>query len=182
MSEPGNRWGTLIVRASEHAPAASIELLIRLGASVDVWDDPKTAIDTAIGYTPLHAAAWHGNRDAAAVLLKHGAKASVREAKYCATPAGWADYSGHAEVRDLILDGPIDIFDAIVMDWPHRIPGVLALDPGALERPFGTYVIRPPNPSQSWVPDRSWTPRCSRSSRTRPTPCASCSSRAPIRR
>jgi hypothetical protein len=35
----GNRWGTLIVRASEGASARMIEELIRLGASVDARDD-----------------------------------------------------------------------------------------------------------------------------------------------
>ena len=36
--QPGGRWGTLIIRAAEQAPAQVIETLIRHGASVDVVD------------------------------------------------------------------------------------------------------------------------------------------------
>jgi len=64
----GKRWGNLIVRASEIAAGDVVERLILSGASVDVRDDPKTAIDSTSGYTPLHGAAWFGNRDAAIVL------------------------------------------------------------------------------------------------------------------
>jgi hypothetical protein len=89
--EPGNRWGTLIVRASERAPGHVIETLIRFGASVDAWDDPQTAVDGTSRFTPLHGAAWRGNVAAAEILLKHGANPRIREEKYCSTPAGWAD-------------------------------------------------------------------------------------------
>lgn len=44
--KPGNRWGALLVRASERAPGRVIESLIRADASVDVRDNPKTAVET----------------------------------------------------------------------------------------------------------------------------------------
>jgi ankyrin repeat protein len=100
--KPGHRWGTLIVRASEHASGQMIEELIRLGASVDARDDPSVAVDGTTGYTPLHGAAFRGNAEV--VLLKHGADPFAVEGKYQAPPAGWADYAGHFEVRDLILE------------------------------------------------------------------------------
>ncbi len=107
--KPGQRWSTLILRASETSAGHVVETLIRLGASVDVWDDPKTAVDSSTRFTPLHAAAWTGNAEAAAaVLLRHGANPAAREKHYCGTPAGWANYAGHGELRDLILQGPID--------------------------------------------------------------------------
>jgi ankyrin repeat protein len=77
-----------------------VESLIRAGASVDVRDEPKTAVDCTSGYTPLHAAAFHGNISAVSVLLKHGASVSAREEKYHGTPAGWANHAGHTEVHD----------------------------------------------------------------------------------
>jgi ankyrin repeat protein len=138
---PGGRWGTLIIRASEQASAHVIETLLRAGASVDVRDDSRTSVDSTAGYTPLHAAAFRGNGAAVAVLLAHGADVNARETRYCATPAGWADYAGHREVRDLILAGPIDLFEAIAFDLGDRIPDILERDPAALERPFGAYVI-----------------------------------------
>jgi ankyrin repeat protein len=141
--KPGGRWGRLIVRASERVPGDVIETLIRNGASVNVHDDPKTSIDSTSGYTPLHAAAWHGNVSAIEVLMKHGADVRAREEKYHGTPAGWADYSGHKEARDLILRGPIDIIEAIQYDMAQRVNAVLKEDPAALNRAFRDYGLFP---------------------------------------
>ena len=139
--KPGNRWGNLIVRASELAPGSVIEALIRAGASVDVRDDPKTSVDSTWGYTPLHAAAFHGNMGAASVLLKHGADVRVREEKYHGTPAGWANYAGHTEVRDLILRGKVDMMEAVEYGLTERILAILAQDAEALHRPFTEYPL-----------------------------------------
>ena len=137
---PGGAWARLIVRASEKGSAEVIELLIRHGASVDAIDATETSVDATAGYTALHAAAFHGNIDVVGVLMRHGASPRIRDGKYCATPAGWANYAGHDEVRDLILSGPIDPFDAIDFDRPDLIPAILARDPAALSRPFGEYA------------------------------------------
>ncbi len=155
--KPGYRWGDLIVRASECAPGRVIELLIHRGASVDVRDDPKTAVDSTSGYTPLHAAGFFGNADAAAVLLAHGANVNAREERYCGTPAGWANYAGHTQVRDLIVGGPIDVFEAIDRDVPARIPGILQRDSESLNRPFGQYFVGQSRPGQ-WWPESWCTP------------------------
>ena len=141
--EPGRRWGNLIVRASERAPGDVIETLIRNGASVSIRDDPKTSIDATSGYTPLHAAAWYGNVSAIDVLMRHGADVRAREEKYHGTPAGWADYAGHKEARDLILRGPIDIIEAIQYDMPQRVKALLEEDHRALNRAFGDYGLFP---------------------------------------
>jgi ankyrin repeat protein len=141
--KPGNRWGNLIVRASELAPGHVIEALISAGASVAARDDPKTSVDSTWGYTPLHAAAFHGNLSAAAVLLKHGANATVRDERYHGTPAGWANYAGHTDVRDLILQGPVDIMEAIEYGLTERILAILEGDPDALNRPFSAYSLNP---------------------------------------
>ena len=139
---PGGRFDTLIVRAAAHGSAEMIEALIRLGASVHVTDATETSIDQTTGYTALHAAAWDGNVAAAAVLLKHGADPRAREGKYCATPAGWANYNRKFECRDLILQSDrIDIFDAIRLDRTDLIRTILAKDPEALHRPHGAYAI-----------------------------------------
>jgi ankyrin repeat protein len=155
--KPGHRWGTLIVRASERAPGEVIETLIRFGASVDAWDDPKTAVDSAARFTPLHAAAARGNAGAAAALLKHGANPCARELKYCSGPAGWAAYCGYPAVRDLILASPIDLFEALAFDLTDRIAEILARDPQALNRPFGEYAPCEPREGQ-WWPEAWCTP------------------------
>ena len=137
---PGGRYDTLIVRASATQPKHVIETLLRLGADVNARDSQETSVDGTEGYTPLHAAAFHGNDAAARVLLRHGADVNARDGKYDGTPAGWADYAGHYHLRDVILRGPIDIFQAIDFDLTERIPQLLKTDPGALTRPRGGHT------------------------------------------
>jgi ankyrin repeat protein len=139
----GGRWGNLIVRASERAAGTVVETLIRAGASVDMRDDPKTAIDATWGYTPLHAAAFHGNLAAASVLVRHGANVRLREEKYHGTPAGWANYASHTEVRDLILREPVDIMEAIEYGLTERVLAILRQDPEAINRSFQHYPLFP---------------------------------------
>jgi len=153
---PGGRWDRVIVRASERAPAHVIEALVKAGASVHVRDDHRTAVDGTHGYTALHAAAFHGNTDAVRALLRLGANPADREDKYWGTPAGWANHAGHGDTRDLILDGVIDIFDAIEFDRVQRIAGILTRDPQALDRKFGAYVTGDQKPRE-WL-DPAWTP------------------------
>lgn len=155
--EPGHRWGRLIVRAAERASGRVIETLIRLGASVNVTDDSQLAVDEAKGYTALHGAAFKGRKDVVEVLLKHGANVRARDSKYCGTPAGWASFAGHREILDLIMRGPIDLFDAIDLDRPDRIPDILDRDPAAINRPFGEYVDCEPR-AGAWWPARESTP------------------------
>lgn len=141
--KPGCRWGNLILRASEHGSGKMVETLLRNRASVNIRDNPKTSIDNTSGYTPLHAAAWNGNLSVIPVLLRHGADVRAREEKYHGTPAGWADYAGHKEARNLILQGPIDIIEAIQYDLIDRVQRVLEEDPASLNRPFRDYGLFP---------------------------------------
>ena len=155
---PGQRWGTLIVRAAARGSKDILEALLRHGASVGVRDDTSTSIDSASGYTALHAAAFHGNRAAIEVLMAHGADVTARDGKYCGTPAGWANYAGHHDCRDLILAGPIDIFDAITLDRVDRLRDILERDPPALHRPFRAYATCASRPGSQWWPDPDMTP------------------------
>ncbi len=84
------------------------------------------------------------------MLLRYGANPTIRDDKYCATPAGWARYAGHTAVRDAILQGPIDVFDAIDHDRSDRIPAILDRDPDALTRTFGSYASCGDRPNQWW--------------------------------
>jgi ankyrin repeat protein len=153
---PEGRWGRLIIRAAEQAPGRVIETLIKHGASVNVMDTEETSVDGTVGYTPLHAAAFRGNLDAARVLLANGASATTRDSKYHGTPAGWASYAGHHAVRDLILRGPIDFFDAISFDLVDRMREIFDRSPATLNGPMQWHLIREPEPhewTKSW-----WTP------------------------
>jgi ankyrin repeat protein len=162
LSGTNNRgWARLLVHASSRASGRVLETLLRTvmrhrsGLSlVNMEDDGETAVDGASGYTPLHAAAFHGNNEAVAVLLKHGANPRTRDGKYCGTPAGWAAYAGHEETANLILEADIDLFDAINFDRADRVGDILDRDPGAIDRPFKAYASRPSREDQWWpAPD-----------------------------
>jgi ankyrin repeat protein len=141
--KPEGRWEKLIVRAAECASGEVIEALIAAGADVNISDNPQTSIDSTWGFTPLHCAGWYGNLSAIEVLMRHGAKVTARETKYHGTPAGWADYAGHKEARDLILRGPVDIIEAIQYEMTERVRKILDEDPGVLDRPFSEYGLFP---------------------------------------
>ena len=135
----GHRWERLVVRAAATASARTIDALVRYGADVNVRDNPDSAVDQTNGYTALHAAAWNGNEAAIAALLAHGADPTIREDKYGSAAAGWADYAGKVAARDLILEAPIDLFQAIHFDRLDRIPAIVSRDPDSLTRPLRHY-------------------------------------------
>jgi ankyrin repeat protein len=139
----GGRWEYLIVRASEQSPVSVIDALIAAGAEVNIFDGVKTAVDNTSGFTPLHAAAWHNNISAAKALLKHGANVRIREHRWHGTPAGWAAYAGHTEMRDLIKQQPVDIMEAIDFGLTERVLAIVDEDPEALNRPFSSYALYP---------------------------------------
>jgi uncharacterized protein len=155
------RWARLLVHASSRASGRVMETLLRTvmrhrsGLSiVNMQDDEETAVDGAAGYTPLHAAAFHGNDEAVSVLLKHGANPRTRDKKYCGTPAGWAAYAKHMGTANLILEADVDLFDAINFDRADRIGDILDRDPGAIDRPFKAYASCPSREDQWWpAPD-----------------------------
>jgi ankyrin repeat protein len=148
--KPGGRWGTLIVRAAESGDAALVERLLTLGASVNTVDDPATSIDHTDGYTALHAAGWHGKLEVIALLMRHGADVRLRDSKYTGSPASWANYAGQIAARDLIVQGPIDPIQATAFGLPDRVAGILANDPGALNRPLAAYLTDKSSPN-AWL-------------------------------
>lgn len=150
---PGGRLGTLIVRAAEQSSSHVMERLLRAGASANATVGTDTSIDSTCSYTALHAAAFHGNADAVSILIRNGANIRVRDSKYCGTPAGWANYKGHHAIRDFINSGAIDLFEAI-NGLAHRIPGIVAAEPDAIDKRFGEYADCPEN---KWI-DPSFTP------------------------
>jgi ankyrin repeat protein len=158
------RWARLVVHASARGSNRVMERLLRTvmrhhaGLTiVNMADDTETAVDQAEGYTALHAAAFNGNDEAVDVLLKHGANARARDGKYCATPAGWARYAGHAATANRILDADVDLFDAIDFDRADRIAQIVRHDPAAIDRPFRAYASCRAADGQ-WWPQPDETP------------------------
>ncbi len=80
--------------AASNGLTDAVELLIELGANVNVFDGG--------GATPLHHAAWHGRLNVAQTLVARGAQL-LKDKTHGGTPVGWADYAGQAEVHAFLL-------------------------------------------------------------------------------
>lgn len=53
--------------------------------------DPNGRAGGEADETPLHSAAWNGNRRMVDLLLAHGADPTLTDRQYGGTPAGWAE-------------------------------------------------------------------------------------------
>lgn len=86
------------VYACMHGHIEAAKLLLEKGAEINVLPG---GFDYA--GTGLHYAAMNGHRSMVEFLLAHGADRTVKDTKVGSTPAGWADYGGHPELRDLLV-------------------------------------------------------------------------------
>jgi Ankyrin repeats (3 copies)/Ankyrin repeat len=84
----------LLLHAAESGRPAAVRLLIRLGQEVDDL--------SCLGRTPLHVAAFAGDRATVDALLGLGADPSIADREHDSTPAGWAAYAGHRELADYL--------------------------------------------------------------------------------
>lgn len=85
------------VYACMHGHIEAAKLLLDKGAEIDV-------IPGGFDYagTGLHYAALNGQRAMVEFLLAHGADRNVKDTKVGSTAAGWAEYGGHPELRELL--------------------------------------------------------------------------------
>jgi ankyrin repeat protein len=85
------------VYASMHCHIDAANLLLGKGAQIN-------AIPAGFDYsgTALHYAALNGHREMVDFLIQHGADVNIKDEKVGGTPAGWADYGRHGEIRDYL--------------------------------------------------------------------------------
>jgi ankyrin repeat protein len=85
------------IYACMHNQVEAARLLLQQGADVN-------AIAPGFDYsgTGLHNAAINGHRAMVEFLIEQGADVNIKDTKVGATPAGWADYCGHAGLRDYL--------------------------------------------------------------------------------
>ena len=85
------------VYACMHNHVEAARLLLQKGAQVN-------AIPPGFDYsgTALHYAAVNGHRAMAEFLIEQGANTNIRDTKVGGTPAGWAEYGGHIELKSYL--------------------------------------------------------------------------------
>ena len=85
------------VYACMHGHVDAAQLLLEKGAEID-------AIPGGFDFsgTGLHYAALNGQRAMVEFLIKQGANVSIKDTKVGSTPAGWAEYGGHFEIKDYL--------------------------------------------------------------------------------
>ena len=85
------------VYACMHAHIDAAKLLLQKGAQIDVIPGGFDFSGTA-----LHYAALNGHQKMVEFLLGRGADASIKDTKVGGTPAGWAEYGGHLEIKSYL--------------------------------------------------------------------------------
>lgn len=85
------------VYACMHNQIEAARLLLQKGAQID-------SIPPGFDYsgTGLHYAAVNGHRAMAEFLIEQGANANIKDTKVGGTPSGWAEYGGHAELKNYL--------------------------------------------------------------------------------
>ena len=94
--------GTPLLWAAANNRLAAARWLLEHGASIR----PATfgGPSHGEGVTPLHLAAQNNHADMARLLLDFGADATIEDAIYHSSPAGWAEHFGSAGVGNVLKD------------------------------------------------------------------------------
>jgi hypothetical protein len=91
----------LIVWAASRRAWPAIPLLAELGWDVNARARGDAPVEQE-WETALHEAAGSGEIDAARMLIKLGADPGIRDARFGATPLGWAEHFGHQAMADYL--------------------------------------------------------------------------------
>jgi uncharacterized protein len=85
------------VYACMHGSIDAVRALLQKGAQLD-------AIPPGFDYsgTGLHYAALNGHRAMVEFLIGAGANVNLKDTKVGSTPAGWAEYGGHVELKNYL--------------------------------------------------------------------------------
>jgi hypothetical protein len=93
----------LIPWAAELGKADAVRRAAELGW--DVNGRARTDVPSDQGWdTGLHAAAGNGDSELVELLIELGADPGATDARFGATPAGWAEHFGHAELAAYLTD------------------------------------------------------------------------------
>jgi ankyrin repeat protein len=91
----------LVVWAAANGRLDAVRRLVELGFDVNALGRGDVPIEQPWS-TALHHAAGDGNLAMAQLLLDLGADPSIRDARFDATPLGWAEHEGRPELIALL--------------------------------------------------------------------------------
>lgn len=115
------RQPDMLVSAAHNGRIDVVRLLLDLGA------DPNELAGNGRG--ALHEAAWFGHLDVVHLLLDRGASSEVRDNRHDGTAVGWANVAGRLDMRDILLEHSVDVFDLVRFGKAERLKIVLQADP-----------------------------------------------------
>jgi RNA polymerase sigma factor (sigma-70 family) len=120
--------------------------LAKVTAALQKRPELATATNTH-GATALHYAAWHGAKEAATLLLAHGADIDLHDGKHDSPPIGWAGENGQRAMFDFLITqgAKVNIRQAAAFGDLRLMQRLLAGN-GALVH-FGTK-----DPDEGWSP------------------------------
>ena len=87
LTRARERVPDLLLHAAESGRPEAVRLLTRHGQDVNDL--------SCLGRTPLHVAAYRGDRAMVDTLLELGADPAITDREFGGTPAGWADHAGY---------------------------------------------------------------------------------------
>lgn len=95
--DPQNIINNAFVYACMQNHVEAAKLLLQKGAEIN-------AIPPGFDYsgTALHNAAVRGHREMVEFLIEYGANPNVKDTKVNSSPAGWAEYGGHRELKEYL--------------------------------------------------------------------------------
>lgn len=90
----GDVLSDAMVTAGRNGHTQVVEYLLDHGAAIDA--------KSVFGATALHWAAINGHRDTIELLVARGARLDIRDVRFDATPEGWAQEGGHADLAEVL--------------------------------------------------------------------------------
>jgi ankyrin repeat protein len=90
----GDVLSDALYAAARNGQTGVVEYLLSRGAKVDAKG--------VFGATALHWAAMNGHADTVALLVSRGARLDLKDERFDATPAGWAEEGAHPQIAETL--------------------------------------------------------------------------------
>jgi hypothetical protein len=98
------RRPSLVVTAADGGDPDAVALTVEVGFDVDALGRADIPVEQP-WQTALHTAVSNGDVAMATRLLSLGADRDIRDARFDATPLGWAEYGEHTELIEVLRTG-----------------------------------------------------------------------------